>query len=185
MRYFCMLRIIVFQAKENRRGGCYYKRERAAAKEPRSPLQRARAGRRNPQPAGSQGHRWSRKQPQSSAARGQGGCASLDGGLSPTLPTWGVFVPSARPGHRAAACTGVQWVHTHAPPCTRSELCSADVAMLVHLPGAVGSSGGAASTQHGSPPGLLLPVLLSLIPASPAAAPTGFYGNSAGKHGFQ
>lgn len=73
-------------------------------------------------------------------------------GLSPTLPTWGVFVPSARPGHRAAACTGVQWVHTHTPPCAPSELCSADVAMLVHLPGVVGSSGGAASTRRGSPP---------------------------------
>lgn len=73
-------------------------------------------------------------------------------GLSPTLPTWGVFVPSARPGHRAAVCTGVQWVHTHTPPCAPSELCSADVAMLVHLPGVVGSSRGAASTRRGSPP---------------------------------
>lgn len=32
MYYFCLLRIIVFQAKENRRGGCYYKclRERSS-----------------------------------------------------------------------------------------------------------------------------------------------------------
>lgn len=39
--------------------------------------------------------------------------------------------------------------------------------------------------QGAHPPACSCPSLLCLVPASPAAAPAGFYGNSAGKHNFQ
>lgn len=58
MYYFCLLRIIMFQAKENRRGGCYYKCLRE--EQLRSctfPSSEQRQAGEIPSPADSQGHR--------------------------------------------------------------------------------------------------------------------------------
>lgn len=119
MYYFCLLRIIVFQAKENRRGGCYYKclREGERAEPLRSRAfpssEQSQAG-EIPSPADSQGHRWSRKQTPAPARQPPGGLRP------PRCPSGLVFAPDdARPGRGAAACTGVR-AHRHAHACAHT-----------------------------------------------------------------
>lgn len=178
--YFCLLQIIMFQAKENRRGGCYYKcmRERSSNGAASPSSEQSQEG-EIPIPADSQGQRWSRSNPRPClAAEGSG---AFGRGLSPTLPIW------------VGACAQCQARCAHT--CT-------------HMHSSQGSRQGDAdphgTEQHGhwyprshqhpmqsAHPGMeltLLPApvgscLLSLVPASPAAAPAGFYGNSVGKHG--
>lgn len=65
MYYFCLLRIIVFQAKENRSGGMLLQmpeREEQLRSSAFPSSEQRQAG-ETPNPADSQGHRWSRKQP--------------------------------------------------------------------------------------------------------------------------
>lgn len=107
----------------------------------------------------------------------------------------------------AAACMGVH-SHTHTPPMHTHPAARRATAGREGDAGASSPWWGAAWGGHGCrhprssrhrvqplhpgsarrgahPPACSCPSLLSLVPASPAAAPTSFYGNSAGKHGFQ
>lgn len=144
-----------------------------------------------------------------SAAKGSGGLVE---GLSPTLPIW-VGVCARRQGltaeqqrkRRARVCKHTR-AHTHAHACPVARRATA---------GRQGDDAGASSPWRGAgrgghgcrpprsgrrrvrpfhpgsarrgahPPACSCPSLLCLVPASPAAAPAGFYGNSAGKHDFQ
>ena len=130
-------------------------------------------------------------------------------GLSPMLPIWvGVCARcQARPqSSSAAACTGVHThthTHTHTQPVARRATAGrqGDAGASSPWRGAAWGGHGCwhtrssrhrvqplhpSSARRGAhPPACSCPSLLSLIPASPAAAPAGFYGNSAGTHGFQ